>query len=620
MRKGASGWLAKGLLLLLVASFGLWGIGGDMLGSSVGSDVIEVGDQTVSLGEFQREYRNRLNQVSAYFGRQITTEEAKQFGVTRSTIASMKTRLLEQERVRELHLGVTDDQVVSEIQTNPNFKNAAGNFDRLRFETLLRQNGYSEAEYVNILKDEIRRRQLMQTVSLYKDTAPAFAVDQLFNHYLEKRVATYVEVSDSTAGDAPTPTTEQLQAYIDENKDAFMAPEYRKAVFLYISPEDFTDQVNVTEEQIKAEYEARSSEFILPEKREVFQMIFDTEEQAQEATARLTGGSDFAAVASEMLQLTEADINLGSLTKTELLDELQEPVFATPAGGSTAPVKTILGWHILKVNKVEEGRTRPISEVKAELEKDIALRGAADIVYDKSIALQDEFAGGASIEEAANAIGVKAKTIDWTDANGLNLQGQPSNNLPALNEFTATLFSTETGVEAELKEAGTGIHYALEVTDIKAAAVKDLETVKDQVTEAWQANWLHEENQKQVTALLEKVKGGSSLESLGYAVKTTVPGTRTGKIAGLAPAAVDSLFSLKEGEFAMGENDSKNGYVIFTVREIVPADKSKDKAVYSQLTTELTEGMSRDLNEQYMSYLEKEIGFSVKTGLIEEYF
>ncbi|MFT6559634.1 SurA N-terminal domain-containing protein, partial [Sneathiella sp.] len=59
MRKGAGGWLAKGLLVLLVASFAVWGIGSDMLGSSVGADVIEVGDQTVTIGEFRREYQNR---------------------------------------------------------------------------------------------------------------------------------------------------------------------------------------------------------------------------------------------------------------------------------------------------------------------------------------------------------------------------------------------------------------------------------------------------------------------------------------------------------------------------------------------------------------------------------
>ena len=90
MRKGAGGWLAKGMLTLLVLSFGAWGIGGDMLGSSVGANIIQVGDdRTVTIGEFQRQYQIRLNQLSQYVGRQLTTEQARQFGVAQSTVFSI---------------------------------------------------------------------------------------------------------------------------------------------------------------------------------------------------------------------------------------------------------------------------------------------------------------------------------------------------------------------------------------------------------------------------------------------------------------------------------------------------------------------------------------------------
>ena len=119
MRKGASGWLAKGLLVLLVASFAVWGIGSDMLGSSVGSDVIEVGDQTVTIGEFQSEYQNRLNQISQYVGRRITPEQAEQFGVTQSTILNLTRTMLETERVKQLNLGVNDAAVLDEIRNGP---------------------------------------------------------------------------------------------------------------------------------------------------------------------------------------------------------------------------------------------------------------------------------------------------------------------------------------------------------------------------------------------------------------------------------------------------------------------------------------------------------------------
>lgn len=620
MRKGAGGWLAKGLLLLLVASFGLWGIGSDMLGSSVGSNVIEVGEQTVSLGEFQREYRNRLNQVSNYLGRQITTEEAKRYGVTQSTITSIQTRLLEKERVRELDLGIPDDAVLNEIKTGEAFRNVAGNFDRLRFETLLRQNGYSEKEYIDILRGEMKRSQLIESITLPSAKAPDFVAEVLFKHYLEKRTASYVEILDSAVAAAPAPSDEELTKFVEDNAAAYTAPEYRQASFIYLTPETFAEGIEVTEDEIKAEYEGRASEFQIPEKRHILQMVFDTEDKALEATAQLSGGAAFAAVANDLLQMTASDIDLGLMTKNELLTELQEAAFNVPVSGVTVPVKTILGWHLIEVSEIEEGHTSSIDEVRDQLTKTIALRGAVDVLYEKSTALQDEFAGGASIQEAANALGLKMDTLIWTDQNGLDEAGTPVANLPAIPEFNISLFAIEQDDDLDLKEASNGTYYALALEDVKASALKDLASVRSDASTAWSANWQHEQNKQKAEDLLAKLKAGDSLSSLGMDVKTTAPGTRTGAIAGLSTDTVDELFSVKPGEFVYGENDAKNGYVILTPKEVVAADMVKDKKILDQLKTELGNGISQDLNAQYMSYLEKKIGFSVKTNLIEEYF
>ena len=75
-------------------------------------------------------------------------------------------------------------------------------------------------------------------------------------------------------------------------------------------------------------------------------MIFENEDAATVAVTKLSSGADFATVAKDELQLTPADINLGDITKTDLLEELQEPVFSVAVSGVTFPVKTVLGWHL----------------------------------------------------------------------------------------------------------------------------------------------------------------------------------------------------------------------------------------------------------------------------------
>ena len=151
MRKGASGWLAKGLLVLLVASFAVWGIGGDMLTSSVGSNVIEVGDTSVSLGEFQRDYQRNLNILSARFNTQLTQEQAQQFGLAQMTVNQIASRALIDEKTRSLGLSANDDAVRKMIQSQPAFQNQFQQFDRFMFEQFLARNGYSEGEYIEIV-------------------------------------------------------------------------------------------------------------------------------------------------------------------------------------------------------------------------------------------------------------------------------------------------------------------------------------------------------------------------------------------------------------------------------------------------------------------------------------
>jgi len=624
MRKGAGGWLAKGMLTLLVLSFGAWGIGGDMLGSSVGANIIEVGDRTVTIGEFQRQYQIRLNQLSQYVGRQLTTEQARQFGVAQSTVFQMQTSLLESERATQLKLSVDDNIVLTDIRNGPTFKNSAGQFDRFRFQDVLRRNGYSEGEYVEVLRGEIQRRQLTASMTLPDAKTPSVLVDTLFAYSGEKRSADYVEILDADISNIPTPTDEQLTTYINDNAAAFTSPEYRKAAFLNLTPDNFIEGITVTDEELQAEFEGRGSEFNVAEKRSILQMIFENEDAAKVAVAKLSSGVDFTTVAKDELQLTPADIDLGEITKTDLLEELQEPVFSVATSGVTFPVKTVLGWHLVKVTGITAGATKALADVKDTLEKDIALRKGAEVMFEKATALQDEFAGGATVEEAGAATGVKVSTTDWVDISSKNEAGNVDKNLPTVFEFMPELFAKSKDDEIDLTETSTGTYFAVAVMDTREAKLKDLDTVRTEAITGWQNEWRHTENKKVAEGLLEKLKGGTKLDQLTSStvssVKTTSSLRRDEQNPILAGDANAKLYSLGTNDFGLGSNATGNGYILFKVASITPANKTAEQDIVSRLNEQLAVSIQQDLLVQYQTYLEKEIGVSVKQNLIREYF
>lgn len=624
MRKGASGWLAKGLLLLLVASFGVWGIGGDMLTSSVGSNVIEVGDTSVSLGEFQRDYQRNLNLLSARFNTQLTQEQAQQFGLAQMTVNQIASRALIDEKTKALGLSADDEAVRKMIQSQPTFQNQSGQFDRFMFEQFLARNGYSEGEYIEIVRNDITGNQLFGTLSQGVTKAPTVLVDTFYAYLAEKRTAKYIDILDSSIGFAPAPSDEELEALIKENPENYSAPEYRKISYILLTAETLAAETDISEEDLKAEYEARKSEFDTPETRAVVQMIFESEEKASAASKKITDGADFAEIAMSDLQLTPADIDLGMMSATDLLPELQGPVFSLEKGGVTEPIKTILGWHLAKVEDIVPGEEQNFDAVKDQLKKDILQNKAQELLYTEATKLEDEFAGGANLREAGQTLGLTVVTTDWIDASGNDKTGNPVDGLPTVPGFLSEAFARQTGEEAEMSETADGGYYAVVVDQVDPAAVKPLADVKEQVTQDWQDNWRHEEARKKAEALLVKANAGEDLEKiatdLGLTVQTSSAVLRSGAAGDLSPVARDGLFDLQPGAYGVNVNQTGNGTLLYGVADIIPADPAKDQDAFAQMSEQITASIRAGILAEYENYLQKDIGISVKEELIKEYF
>ena len=60
LRNAAGTWVAKALLVLLVLSFGVWGISGQLTQSFNSSTVVTAGDTKVSINEFRLAYDRQM--------------------------------------------------------------------------------------------------------------------------------------------------------------------------------------------------------------------------------------------------------------------------------------------------------------------------------------------------------------------------------------------------------------------------------------------------------------------------------------------------------------------------------------------------------------------------------
>src|SRR4030081_1248462 len=151
MRKASSNWLGKIIMAtvmgVLIISFGVWGIA-DIFRGFGQSTLAKVGKTEISAEQFRQIYTDKLQQLGRQFGRPLTMDQARAFGLDRQVLQQTIAEAALDEEARRMRLGQSDAETMRVIFNDPNFKGVNGAFDPSRFQATMRQFGFSEQRYV----------------------------------------------------------------------------------------------------------------------------------------------------------------------------------------------------------------------------------------------------------------------------------------------------------------------------------------------------------------------------------------------------------------------------------------------------------------------------------------
>src|SRR5258707_9491257 len=151
MRKASSNWLGKTVMAVvmgvLIVSFGVWGIA-DIFRGFGQSTLATIGRTEISINEFRQLYTEKLQQIGRQFGRPLTADQARAFGLDRQLLQQTIAEAALDEEARRLGLGQSDAEALPMILSDPNFKGVGGAFDPGRFQAAIRQYGFTEQRYL----------------------------------------------------------------------------------------------------------------------------------------------------------------------------------------------------------------------------------------------------------------------------------------------------------------------------------------------------------------------------------------------------------------------------------------------------------------------------------------
>jgi peptidyl-prolyl cis-trans isomerase D len=473
---------------------------------------------------------------------------------------------------------------------------------------------------VQTIRRDIVRQQLAGAVS-EAVAVPRQLVESLYGYRNERRVAQYVLVRNDSITDMAAPNEPALEAFHKEFSERFMAPERRTVSLIQLRAAELAAESAVSETQLREAFEDRFEELVTPERRGLEQIVFEDEAQAREAKTRLDGGAFFAAVAEATTGAPPVD--LGTMDRDVLPPELAEPAFALAEGAASEPIESVLGWHILRVVKVEPRQEPTFAEVREELEKDVAMRAAIDSMTSIANQLDDEFGAGASLEEAAQALGLTTRRIEAIDRQGRDPAGAPVADLPA-GRFLALTFETETGRESLLTETENGDYFILRVDSVIPAQIRPLNEVRTEVTELWRDAQRAKLAREKAEALSERIEAGNEFETVaaeaGLTVAQTKPVTRFDSAieSTPSPALAAKLFQIVIGEVTTAT--AAEGHVVAKLIEIVAADPYTDPDTVAAVREGLVGTLQSDLLEQFLATMRGEYGVEINEQARDELF
>lgn len=620
LRKAANTWVAKLLLGLLVVSFAIWGISGQLF-TGVGNDVLTAGRTSVSMLDFRLAYDRRVREISNSLGTRLTRQQAAALGVEDQVLAELAAGAALDETARRIGLGVSQDRLAQLAASDPAFRGANGRFDRNQFEYILRQIGMSPQAYLANQEKAVMRSQIVDAVA-EGVTPPDLLLRNVALYRGEDRTVEYVALPRSLVEPIEPPQEDVLKSWFEERKNDYAAPEYRRIDYVKLEAEDIADPSVISDEQVKAAYEQQKARYTKPERRTIEQLTFSDKEAAAAARESLRAGTTFEDLVEREGRTLE-DVSLGSLARGEIADDaIAEAAFSLAEGQVSDVVDGVFGPVLLRVSKIEPETVTPLEEVRDEIRQELALEEASRLVIDTYDAYEDARAGGATLQEAAEQLNLTVRTIEAVDSEGLGPDGTAVTNIPRVRELIQEAFQTEVGVENSPIAIGSNGFLFYEVSEVIPARERTFEEVHDKVL----ADWTEAEAVARLSArakeLEKELEDGKSLDEIAAEIgqeKLVKRGIkREANDPDIGRAGVEAVFAEPKGGVGIFPNPTGQGQYLFKITEVFEPASASAESLPDEVVESITQGIENDLLDQLFARLQAEHEVTVNRTAMQQ--
>ncbi|AUC89032.1 peptidylprolyl isomerase [Alteromonas sp. MB-3u-76] len=626
IREGSQGPWAMAIIALIVLSFVFAGVG-SYLTSPGTSAVATVNGEEISAQELDRAYQNQRAQMESQFGEsvaQLFSSEEYLANFRRNALDRLIAEKLIQQQATELGLRVSDEQIRETIVQMPEFQ-FGGQFDNERFQTILRQNGFSPTDFRNYLRIQMTQNQLAAAL-----TTSAFSLDsevELANTLQRQtRDAKYAVVSADAFADSVEVSEEDINAFYNNNIASFDTEEKVKLAYVKLSVEDLKSRVSVDEDAVRTYYENNLASYGKEEERRVSHILIESGDDVDAARAeiealkaQLDDGADFATLASENSDDTFSAENGGDLDfiTPEMMDAaFDEAAFSLESVGDISDiVETDFGFHIIKLTDINEAQTKSFEEVAGDIRDSLLYDQAMEKYFELQNTLAEiAFEVPDTLEDAANAVNLPVQETAMFSRTSV----PESVNSPAVLEVAFSPELIDERVNSDIIELDDENIVAVRVIEHEPQRTQSLDEVKESIEASVKATKAQEAAEAWARNVASKVRAGDDVSSLfsekSVSWETAQAVARNSN--NLASAVVETLFTLApEGDGSIDVATTVNGDVAVVQLEGVNDAPVLEAELGNSLKERLGQMNGQRMYEQYIEALRSQAEVTVAESI-----
>jgi peptidyl-prolyl cis-trans isomerase D len=390
-------WLWYSILGALALVFAAWGAYGLVnLNVSTSSYAAEADGQTISLDQAHNVWLRQQPQLQQEFGGNMPPAAQKHY--QDEVLEGLISDALMSQRTEKLGYRVSQPELIAAIRSEAAFQ-VAGQYSSDVAREMLAENHLTLDQYEDEKSSDLRRLQLLDGIVSSDFVTPTEATRSQALRDEEREVQYAVLPATGYKNDAPIEQA-AIDAYYKAHQADYRVAESVALQYGQLTLAQVASSETVSDSDLQAAYDKQKASFVLPERREASHILIPfgkdptaALKQANQVLALAKSGQNFAALAKKYSQDPGSAQNGGSLgwiDRSGFVAPFADALFGMKTVGEiVGPVKTQYGYHIIRLDGIQPGRTKTLAEARPQLQAQIQQSEATNRFGDIEDQLQD---------------------------------------------------------------------------------------------------------------------------------------------------------------------------------------------------------------------------------------